>query len=65
MKVKEMEQLKKEFGKDLKIEDYVKVMDDYSYYFDIKKIISYKGIIVGSDIVDYNFVKQNILTVNA
>lgn len=61
MTIKEMEQLKKEFGKDLKIEDYVKVMDDYSYYFDIKKRISYKGIIVGSDIVEYNFVRQNIL----
>lgn len=61
MTIKEMEQLKKEFGKDLKIEDYVKVMDDYSYYFDIKKSISYKGIIVGSDIVEYNFVRQNIL----
>ena len=58
-----MELLKKEFDKDLKIEDYLKLMDEY--FYDIKKIISYKGIIVGSDIVDYNFVKQNILTVNA
>ena len=63
MTVKEMELLKKEFDKDLKIEDYVKLMDEY--FCDIKKIISYKGIIVGSDKVDYNFVKQNILTVIA
>ena len=57
----EMEILKAEFGEKLEIKDYVKTMDDYSYDFDVKKEISYDGIIVGSDIVDCNFVKQNIL----
>ena len=57
----EMEILKAEFGEKLEIKDYVKTMDDYSYNFDVKKEISYDGIIVGSDIVDFDFVKQNIL----
>ena len=65
MTKQEMTQLKNEFGKDLKIQDYVRTIDDYSYYFDVKKEITYKGIIVGSDIVDYDFVRQNILEVNA
>ena len=59
----EMEILKAEFGEKLEIKDYVKTMDDYSYDFDVKKEISYDGIIVGSDIVGFNFVKQNILKV--
>ena len=59
----EMEILKTEFGEKLEIKDYVKTMDDYSYDFDVKKEISYDGIIVGSDIVGFNFVKQNILKV--
>ena len=57
----EIEILKAEFGEKLEIKDYVKTMDDYSYDFDVKKEISYDGIIVGSDIVDFDFVKQNIL----
>lgn len=57
----EMEILKAEFGEKLEIKDYVKTMDDYSYGFSVKKEISYDGIIVGSDIVDFDFVKQNIL----
>ena len=57
----EMEILKAEFGEKLEIKDCVKTMDDYSYDFDVKKEIYYDGIIVGSDIVDLNFVKQNIL----
>ena len=57
----EMETLKAEFGEKLEIKDYVKTMDDYSYDFDVKKEISYDGIIVGSNIVDFDFVKQNIL----
>ena len=57
----EMKILKAEFGEKLEIKDYVKTMDDYSYDFDVKKEISYDGIIVGSDIVDFNLVKQNIL----
>ena len=57
----EMEILKAEFGEKLEIKDYVKTMDDYSYDFDVKKEISYDGIIVGSNIVDFDFVKQNIL----
>ena len=59
----EMEILKAEFGEKLEIKDYVKTMDDYSYDFDVKKEISYDGIIVGSDIVGFDFVKQNILKV--
>lgn len=57
----EMEILKAEFGEKIEIKDYVKTMDDYSYGFGVKKEISYDEIIVGSDIVDFNFAKQNIL----
>lgn len=57
----EMGLLKKEFGNDLKIEKAYHLHDEYGYNYSNQITISYKNIIVGSELVDYEFVRNNIL----
>lgn len=59
MTIREMKRLKKEFGKDLVIKPAIRLHDDPDG--DCKYHITYKNIIVGSDLVDYEFVKNYII----
>ena len=56
----EMIKLQNEFGSELKIENAIHLHDEYEWN---KLTISYKGIIVGSELVDYEFARNNILKV--
>ena len=57
----EMKQLKDEFGNDLSIEKAIHLHDENGYNYSNEYTISYKNIIVGSELVDYDFVRNNIL----
>jgi hypothetical protein len=61
----ELKLLVEEFGEDLKIEDAKWLHDEKGYNYSCLKVISYKGIVCGSDLVSYDFVRENILEVNA
>lgn len=63
MKLVEMEKLQKEFGSDLKIAKHIRLHDEFD--FGNKYIITYKNIIVGCELVSYDFVKENINKVSA
>lgn len=57
MKREEMEQLVKEF-KGLEVKKHIKLFDEYECN---EYDIVYHGIIVGSELVSYEFVRNNIL----
>lgn len=57
MRADEMEALKKEYGDDLEITQSYHLHDEDEWN---KWVISYKGIIVGSELVSKNFVKDYI-----
>lgn len=61
MTQEEMKQLKEEFGNDLSIVKATCLHDEDGYNFSNEYIIACKNIIVGSELVDYDFVKNNIL----
>lgn len=58
MTKQEMELLKKEFGNKLRIEKAYHLHDEYDWN---EYSITYNNIIVGSELVDYEFVRNNIL----
>ena len=61
MTQEEMKKLKEEFGDNLSIAKTTHLHDENDYNYSNKYIIAYKNIIVGSELVDYDFVKNNIL----
>lgn len=61
MTQEEMKKLKEEFGDNLSIAKAAHLHDEDGYNYSNEYIIEYKNIIVGSELVDYDFVKNNIL----
>lgn len=61
MTQEEMKKLKEEFGDDLSIVKATHLHDEDGYNYSNEYTILYKNIIVGSELVDYDFVKNNIL----
>ena len=57
--VKKMTQ--EEFGNDLSIVKATYLHDENGYNYSNEYIIAYKNIIVSSELVEYNFVRNNIL----
>lgn len=60
MTTQEIKKLQEEF-KELKVEKSYWLHDETGFNYSNKITLSYKGIIVGSELVDYEFVRNNIL----
>ena len=61
MTIKELSDLRNEFGEELYVKKATNLHDER---YGNKIEIVYKNIIVGSDLVSYEFVRENILKIN-
>lgn len=59
-----IKKLREEFGNDVRFEKAIHLHDEVGYNYSNEYTISYKGVIVGSELVDYDFIRENIIRIN-